>query len=165
MGNYIIDWSAIAAFLAAAAALYGVWRGNRTAQTNLSAQLDLERIKFRESWIQNLRGKMSIVGGMLAHVKALNPEQVVELSKALVEMLLLMNPNDSDYETLRKMTKKLKQKAGGEELASENEKDESFVYSDYTRICQKILKREWDRLNQEIDSHKSINRKQKKKKC
>ena len=59
MDGYIIDWSAVAAFLAAGAALYGVWRGKITAQNNLSAELDLERVRFREKWIQNLREEMA----------------------------------------------------------------------------------------------------------
>ena len=157
--GYIWDFTAIAAFTAAAVALFGVWRGNRTAKINLSATLDLEIIRFREQWIQNLREEMSTVGGYLANVTNLTPEQVVELSKANLKMLLLMNPEDEDYEELRIMTKMLHRSAATGKAAQKPKNEETFKFSDFTRICQRILKREWVRMNKEVNQYKNSKKK------
>ena len=58
---------------------------------------------------------------------------------------LLMNPNDPDYSELQSSLYKFLQSSKG------NTVDKFGNNPEYIVICQQILKREWDRLKEELN--------------
>ena len=71
-------------------------------------------------------------------------EQFRLADKHLVNMLLMQNPNDGNYEKLRDLF-----------ISLNNNDEEKETVIDFLELCQQILKTEWDRLNQEIDEYKA----------
>jgi len=157
-----VSWTIIATFITALGALIGsiiasviAYRGTKSAQRiakeNLSMTAELERIKFREKWIQNLREEMSKLGGLATTLDDSDSEHRTAHMQHFVKILLLMNPEDDDYIELQNMAIDLLNywRDGDQKMNKED-----FKPKDYVSVCQRILKREWTRLNLEIDKYK-----------
>ena len=149
------DWSALAAFgaacIAAVVGVYGIWRSNKTAASTLQATYELKILEFRQNWIDNLRVEMigfqSIISANIFE-KNIPVETISKLNAHGKAIQLLMNVNDLDYDKLLElMTKMLKE-------SSKMPPDidaMSTCSSEFTTLCQAILKREWERLKSDKD--------------
>ena len=122
-------------------------KANSISEKNLSASVDLEIIKFREKWIQNLREEMSRTVSLNVNKDDLDVSKQIEFDRHVTKMLLLMNPNDNDYDALLDAL-----------VTSVEPDDETGDYGEnymsYIEVCQKVLKREWDRLKLDIERYK-----------
>jgi len=153
--GYIIDWSIVTAILAvlgAAGAAYYSYKSskkaNDIARLRNEATVELERIKLREAWIQNLRHEMSQVGGFSSNATNLSNSENIALTQSQVKMLLLMHPSVEHYQELFQKTQDLVAKNTGGELI-----DSKFNDIDFINVCQKILKSEWEELNSKFDEY------------
>ena len=156
--NYEYEWAAIVALIAASIALYGSWRANKIAEKNLALAAEMEIIKFREKWISELRDRFAdfLSFTTFKQIQRYDVERDVskgdwlKLNQLFSQILLLMNPNDEQYISLRNcMSNELK-------AIVSDEYDESQKSSLFLEISQSILKREWERLKQDKDKLKEI---------
>ena len=150
------DWSAIAAIIAASiaasVAAYGIWRSNKTAASTLRATYELKILEFRQNWIDNLRNEMigfqSILSANIFE-QALPVETRMRLGMHGKAIQLLMNANDPDHDTLLSLMTKMLQES------TKNPPDVNAMSTcsgKFTKLCQTILKREWERLKSDKDS-------------
>ena len=143
-GDYTIDWVACGAFAAAAVVLFGAWRANKIAENNISASIDLEIAKLREKWIDDLRTEMVEFSGCISDEK-LSEDIKMKAFVHFNKILLLMNPEDPDFGELEDLM-----------LAMTKEDDEVFnpkPHVDFIKLCQLILKREWERLKSDLHKY------------
>ena len=156
--GYIWDVGVIAALLASAVSFYAAQKAkqsadsaNRISERTVAASVELERIKFREKWIQNLRNEMTETVALIHAEGKRTRDEKKSLDKHYVKMLLLMNPKDENYERLRELTLSLNE--DDPEIDGQSIED---PLSEFISLCQTILKKEWRRLNQEIDEYKAL---------
>ena len=103
----------------------------------------LKIAEFRQQWINDLRNAMAEFQSYGA-LPENNPTRIRDFYLLGTKIELLMNPGDEDYEALHE-TLEAFYDAGNK---SENEK---FAIDErYVEICQKILKREWERLKKDL---------------
>lgn len=155
--TYQINWTAIAAFSAAIVALFGAWHANKIAKHNSSVTVELEIIRFREKWIDKLRGEMNSFGAILGAqflMPELHRDNFLNLNIHAGAILLLMNPNDEDYDALREMMAQLAVLI----IDRDNYENDEELISNYhfTQLCQQILAREWNVLKNEKENLKRI---------
>jgi len=144
--NYDYEWTAIVALVAAGIALYGAWRANKIAEKNLSASVELEIIKFREKWIHELRTEMAAFSGPSLRVE-LNDDEYFKLVTHWNKVRLLMNPNDPMFGELMGLMATI-----CDDVDKGNEEADNLV--NYFKLCQKILKAEWERLKRDLSEYK-----------
>ena len=148
IGGYVIDWVAIAAFLAAFAAMYGTWKSTQSSRRNERLTMELKILEFRHEWISKLRTEMTMFHSGLMAVTAVKGKgfSVQDHKKHAAHgktIQLLMNPDDEDYDNLVTLMTEMTQ-AMYDETKSREEITNSF--SRFTDLCQDVLKREWERL-------------------
>lgn len=103
---------------------------------------------YRQAWINTLRDEMAEFQsyGVLPDS---DPTRERDFYRLGTKIELLMNPGDPDYEELQNyMYNFLLVSDGG--VIDKYSKNAEFV-----ELCQKILKREWDRLK--LDIEKAVN--------
>lgn len=135
----------LAACIAAGAATYGAWltRNAQTAGRRLSR--DMKIAEFRQAWINELRETMAEFQSF-GVVPGADPSRIREFYKAGTKIELLMNPADEDYQRLQDCMYRFLE-------VSEKEKLEKYSSNpEYLEVCQRILKREWDRLKNDLAS-------------
>ena len=150
--NYEYEWTAIVALIAAGIALYGSWRANKIAEKNLSLAAELEIIKFREKWLQDLRHEMAVFSGITARESTLSEDEWVKACSHMSKILLLMNSADEDYDELKGLTLDLLRNATKEGLVVDGN---TLKYFD---ICQKVLKREWEKIKEDLRNYNAKNK-------
>ena len=96
--GYIIDWSAIAAFLAAGSAWFAVYKTSQTARGNWNSSLNLELVKLRERWIDSLRTLMAeyISEGMTKNEESTDRGEMKKFIALHSQILLMMDPEQDD---------------------------------------------------------------------
>ena len=110
-----------------------------SAKKRRSIDSVLKISEFRHQWINDLRETMAEFQsyGVLPNG---DPTKKRAFYRLGTKIELLMNRNDEDYEPLHDMLEAFYDKAS----APDTEKFD--VDEKYVAICQRILKREWDRL-------------------
>lgn len=79
-----------------------------------------------------------------------DPTKNREFYRLGTKIELLMNPNDPDYQQLSKLMYQFLMASEGDTFAKYG-KNAEFV-----DLCQKILKREWERLKADLQSKTSL---------
>ena len=144
-------WTTIIPLIVAAIALFGVAATIIVQLRNFEKQLkaahavkiaelrsahQLKIAEMRQAWIHRLRDALANF-----HSYAVTPDldqrAIREFYEAGTQIQLYMNPADPDYEALQKL---LDCCLSGD----------SNIDAPYISISQKILKREWDRLNKDL---------------
>ena len=112
-------------------------RSNAKKRRSIDSVLKIS--EFRHQWINDLRDTMAEFQsyGVLPNG---DPTKKREFYRLGTKIELLMNRDDEEYEPLHDMLEAFYDKAS----ASDTEKFD--VDEKYVAICQRILKREWDRL-------------------
>lgn len=145
------QWVVTAVIVPILGALIGVlsaWITSRRLKKNEDKRRPFEGMlkiaEFRQQWINKLRSSMSEFQsyGILPN---LDPTKEREFYKLGTEIELLMNPNDEDYRALQDSLYSFLSSA----KASAIEKYKNNP--GYIEICQKILKREWERLKTDLE--------------
>lgn len=148
---------------------------NKIAAKNLSASVELEIIKFREQWIQRLREEMAGYAGLQLEGRW-KAEHLRRANLHSHKIDLHMNPDDDLYKKLSaqinilqirkilKMSDELTVEEQAKEQGIEPEvlkdvKDEkSFNLLRFMDISTKILKREWERLKEDLRDYNAKNK-------
>jgi hypothetical protein len=98
---------------------------------------------MRQAWLNSLREEMTTVValGVAGEVKK-GPTEAY--SRAGTKIELLMNPADPDYPALKQAMARILGVESGDEVMSVND--------EFVGVSQRILKREWEVLKNEIKS-------------
>ena len=99
--------------------------------------------EFRQAWINNLRDEMAEFQSYGVHPET-NPANERLFYKLGTKIELLMNPNDPDYPELQKQMYRFLAVSEGDTI------DKYSQNAEFVALCQRILKREWDRLKSDI---------------
>lgn len=144
--------AALAALAAATFSFVSAWLTNRTARKNYALQAkiaqQLKHADFRQAWIDELRKAMVEFQRLSVEAEAnadgKNPGSVA-FGHAL-EILLRMNPRDPNYDALL-------EKVGEVIKLPVVESRETWLdsHADFVRLCQIILKTEWDVLKRDLN--------------
>ena len=131
------------AVVAAAASWYSTRRALRSEHKRRRLEGTLKIADYRQAWIDKLRDAMAefqsygvLPGG--------DPSKEREFYQLGTKIELLMNPKDDDFEALQAQLYSFLN-AANDDTVSKYSNNAKFV-----ELCQKILKREWDRLNKDI---------------
>ncbi|MCA0948491.1 hypothetical protein LCM08_26475 [Salipiger pacificus] len=140
---------AISAIVAWASAWYSTRRALRTEQSKLGFQSTLKISEFRQNWINELRDSMS---DFQSHgiLPGNDPTTDREFYRLGTKIELLMNPNDPDYKELSDLMYRFLMASDGEAI------DKYGNNAEFIDVCQRILKREWERLKSDLESKTAI---------
>lgn len=139
------DWSWAIPIIVSCVALLGVGATISVQHLNFKRQLhsshSLKIADMRQAWINNLRDEMAV---FQSYIGMPNMSDVERQSwhKAGTKIELLMNPADPDFEDLKASMYAFLEKMDrkGNEAASDK----------FVAVCQRILKREWELLKNEV---------------
>jgi hypothetical protein len=103
----------------------------------------LKVAEFRQQWINDLRNTMAEYQsyGILPGFDPSKERKFYELG---TKIELLMNPNDRDFANLQGILYQFLESAEGDKI------DKYQNNAEFVAICQGILKREWERLKQDL---------------
>jgi transcriptional regulator of heat shock response len=149
----------VTAIIVAAVGLIGTlvaWLGHRVLRSNaeLSARISSDNARRttlleaskqlaenRQEWINQLRNDMAEYFALTLEDDPKKKDSQL-IYKVGMRIELRMNPADRDYEILRTAMHGCMETVDIEVITEEREK--------YIRVCQKILKREWEVLKKEL---------------
>jgi hypothetical protein len=134
----------VSAAAAAASSRYSTNRALRTEHKKIKLEGALKIANFRQDWINTLRDSMAEYQSY-GILPGSDPTKEREFYRLGTKIELLMNPGDPDYPALQKLMYAFLYSAEGDVTEKYGNNAE------YVSICQKILKREWDRLRQDIE--------------
>jgi len=144
--------TAIAAIIGALFAGAGLF-----IQKKISWQRSVEQVAvFRQNWINELRNSMAEFQGIATGAKD-SPHLAEKFYELGTRIELLMNKNDDDYRALQDLLYEylhtsLKNRNNTDHLAK---LEDSFsINPEFVEVCQRILKREWERLKSDIKTQK-----------
>ena len=154
--NAINDWlsahellvfSLMIPFVSAIVAFFSSWYSTRRVIKSESQRQEFERLmkisEFRQTWINTLRDNLAEFQsyGILPNSE---PHKKRDFYKLGTKIELLMNPEDSNYPKLEKYLYEFLE-------ASESAVEQKYaINAGYVKLCQDILKVEWDRLKAEL---------------
>lgn len=116
-------------------------RENARLAATLSANIKLA--EMRQAWINNLRSDMAEFQAM-AVTPDMDFQRETKFYQLMARIELSLNPQDEDYGALETALNQYI-KGGGEAERRAND-------APYVAVCQRILKREWDVLKDEIEA-------------
>lgn len=119
-------------------------RNNESKRRNLDGILKIS--EFRQQWINELRNTMAEFQSY-GVCPDRNPSKDREFYNLGTKIELLMNPSDPDYSALEKVLYSFLKSADGNRL------DKYRNNPEYVKICQRILKREWERLKFDLNNN------------
>jgi len=134
----------VSAAAAAASSRYSTHRALRTEHKKIKLEGTLKLAEFRQNWINSLRDAMAEFHSY-GTLPDSDPTKEREFYRLGTKIELFMNPKDPDYPALQNLMYSFMDTADG---------DISDKYGNnaaYVSLCQKILKREWDRLRADIE--------------
>ena len=114
-----------------------------TAQLSALLSANVKLAEMRQAWLNSLREEMTTVVA-LAVAGEVNKGPTEAYSRAGTKIELLMNPADPDYDALKKAMARFLGVGNADALLSIND--------EFVSVGQRILKREWDVLKDEIKS-------------
>lgn len=144
-------WVITAFFVPVLSAIIGVssavitnWRLKKNEDKRRPFEGMLKIAEFRHQWINKLRNAMAEFQsyGVLPN---LDPTKEREFFKLGTEIELLVNPKDEDFHSLQCSLYRFMRSAKG------NTAEKYANNSEYIEICQRILKREWERLKSDLE--------------
>lgn len=114
---------------------------NKNFKSQLRSSHAVKIAEMRQAWINDLRRAMSKFQsyGVTPEIEHANHREFYE---AGTQIELMMNPKDPDFAELQLCLYKFLEAKGVEEKYSSN--------AQYIEVCQRILKREWETLKQEV---------------
>lgn len=132
--------AALIAFIGVGLTVFFSWRN---ANKTLRSAHTLKIAEMRQSWINSLRDAMSEFQsyGVTPGVSQITERKFYELGTRIE---LLMNPKDPDYDELHQCLYQF--------LAVNDVNGKYSANPHFVAVCQRILKREWETLKQEIAS-------------
>lgn len=131
------------ALVAALAAWYSTRRTLKTEQEKMQLQTKLKVNEFRQNWINDLRDTMAEFQSYAISPDA-DPAQEREFYRLGTKVELLMNPRDPDFEELQELMYAFLHTSTGDI------NDKYSHNTPYVSLCQRILKREWERLKSDL---------------
>ncbi len=134
----------VSAASAAASSRYSTTRALKTEHRKIHLEGTLKIAEFRQAWINNLRDVMAEFQSY-GVLPGSDPMKEREFYRLGTRIELLMNPKDPDYSALQNQLYAFMRSADGNML------DKFRNNPEYVSLCQKILKREWDRLRRDIE--------------
>ena len=114
----------------------------KNAELNTSLEAAKQLAENRQNWIDALRQEMSdflVLCGQTDHSK----RDFDGMAKASSMIELRMNPKDDDYRPLQNAMTKC--------IAVKNDEEFDAGVSEFIKVSQRILKREWDVLKSELN--------------
>jgi hypothetical protein len=114
--------------------------------TQLSAALKVA--EMRQVWINTLRNQMVEYSALCLRRQKEQNGDIGDLANINGQITLMMNWEDENYPELEEKMKNLSKKAIGLEELKENHM--SDINDEYISVCQKILRREWARLKNDL---------------
>ena len=144
---------------------------NAISERNLSATVELELIRFREQWLNSLRNELSnfltlVDSFRLQNVNDVKDEDIRKLNLAKNKILLHLNPDDPNFLTFVEMaTSVLANSLETTAVREDGSEVEEFSPKQLTRLCQKILKDEWEEIKEALVKYKVSKSTFKEKQC
>ncbi|MCB1694178.1 MAG: hypothetical protein KDI19_15510, partial [Pseudomonadales bacterium] len=135
----------MSAFVGAGAAWYSTRRALKVEQKKINFEGTLKVAEFRQTWINDLRDAMAEFQSY-GVVPDQNPSQERKFYELGTKIELLMNPSDPDYGALSATLYNFLITADGNTI--EKYSNNSL----FVDLCQRILKREWERLKTDIEN-------------
>lgn len=129
--------------VAAAASWYSTRKALKTEKLKMNFEGSLKIAEFRQAWINSLRDEMAEFQSYGVHPNT-DPTEERIFYKLGTKIELLMNPDDPDYPALQQQMYRFLQVADGDTI------DKYSQNAEFVELCQKILKREWDRLKSDV---------------
>ena len=125
-------------------AYYTSLRVKRSERERIQFERLMKISEFRQLWINSLRDCMSEFQSY-GVTPGLTPASLREFYALGTKIELLMNPADQDYNALKNCLYQFLESSEGSTY------DKYGSNSQYVAVCQHILKREWDRLKEELN--------------
>ncbi len=121
--------------------IYVSWKN-----TKLSAALKVA--EMRQEWINTLRNQMVEYSVLCLRRQKDRNGELGDLAKIDGQITLMMNWEDENYPELEKAMRVLSKAV----MRLEGQKGDHIVdiHAEYITVCQKILKREWNRLKEDL---------------
>jgi len=148
LGNLIIPiFSFLGGLLVASIGAWVGWGGHKISQSNaeLNARLtaNVKLAEFRQAWIDSLRSDMA---DFISLALIIDPsfKMQPDVSKIATRIELHLKPDDPELPALRNSMLKF-----GAALTRD---DKQKANDEYVPICQKIIKREWEELKNDVRS-------------
>ncbi|MEX0317133.1 MAG: hypothetical protein AB3N21_04250 [Ruegeria sp.] len=116
-------------------------RTAKDRQEQRELQKALKMSEFRRDWIESLRDEFAEVLSIARATHPVEKERVEEMSRKICRIMLLINQEDEDFAPL------LKTLINMFDCLSEGKE---FDFSELTKIMQKFLRKEWQKVKQEI---------------
>ena len=124
------------------------WYTNRRAHRSVKERMRFDRLmkvsEFRQAWINSLRDSMAEFQS-IGITPGQSPAKNEKFYKSGTKIELLMNPADPDYDGLVECMYNFLEASEGN-ISQKYQNDPKYV-----ELCQKILKREWERLKGELN--------------
>jgi hypothetical protein len=114
--------------------------------TQLSAALKIA--EMRQEWINTLRNQMVEYSAQCLRRQKEQNGDIGDLASINGQIMLMMNWEDENYPQLEEKMKNLSKKAIG--LVELKNNHMSDINGEYISVCQKILRREWARLKNDL---------------
>ena len=123
---------------------YSTRKALQAEQSKLEFRGTLKISEFRQNWINDLRNCMAEFHsyGILPDFDPSRQEQ--EFYRLGTKIELLMNPKDPEYGELQDVMYEFLDSAEG------TKEDKYRVNPGFVKVCQKILKNEWERLKKDV---------------
>ncbi len=138
----------ISAVVAGASSWYSTRKALKIESKKMNLEGALKTAEFRQNWINTLRDAMAEFQSYGVHPDS-NPAQERLFYELGTKIELMMNPDDPDYSDLQKLMYRFLSASEGEVI------DKYASNAEFVELCQKILKREWDRLKTDIQDSSS----------
>lgn len=138
----------LSAIFAAASSWYSTRKALKTEHIKMRFDGAIKIADYRQEWINTLRNEMAEFqshGVLPNHDPASNRD----FYRLGTKIELLMNPDDPNYPALQQCIYNFLMVSDGDTI-DKYEQNAAFV-----ELCQKILKREWDRLKSDIQNGSS----------
>lgn len=152
--NSLLAFSVMTPALSALVGWVSSWLSVKRALRSEKERREHEAVaqisEFRQRWINDLRDRIADFGG-LTSVHGSSDAMTREAIALVFKIELLMNPKDEDFSALRAALKyrlDAQGRGGTENLNPE--------YDNLLEISQRILKREWNRLKDELRTPKKF---------
>lgn len=135
----------VSASVAASSSWYSTRRALKVERTKMAFDGILKVAEFRQNWINSLRDEMAEFQSHGVYPGA-DPTKERMFYRCGTKIELLMNPNDPDFNELQSQMYGFLKATDGSTI------DKYSRNAEFVSLCQRILKREWDRLKSDLHS-------------
>lgn len=135
----------LSAIFAAISSWYATRKALKTEHHKMRFDGVLKIAEFRQEWINTLRDEMAEFQSY-GILPGSDPGKERDFYRLGTKIELLMNPHDPDYLELQEHMYNFLSVADGDTIIKYRQN------AGFVALCQKILKREWDRLKSDIEN-------------